>query len=261
MKQLAVITGASSGIGAEFAHIISNENYHVLLVARRKDRLEALQKSIQSLGGHASIFVTDLTKTGEIPKLFNKIRTIGLPLGIFINNAGFGMTDRFQDGDWNRIKELMDLNINVLVECTWRSLQLMNMQKFGKILNVASTAAFQPIPYMSIYAASKALVSNFSMAIHEETKANGITVSCLHPGKTDTEFFEVAKMKDERFVKQVTSMNANIVARIGWNGMKKGKSYIVAGWLNKLLVLLVKISPLHLTIISSKFLFKPAHLR
>jgi uncharacterized protein len=229
MTPITLITGASAGLGVEFARQLSARGQRLVLVARRKDRLDALAKEL----GNARAIALDLSKKGAAAKLMADIAAAGEQVDVLVNNAGFGLIGRFAELDAARLREMIDLNCGVLTELTRAIAPQMIARKSGAILNVASTAAFQPGPKMAVYFATKAFVLSLSEALHEELKPHGIKVSCLCPGPTRTEFGDVAGFGGNGLFDRV-AMNAPDVVRTGIAGLDKNKAVVVAGWMNKI---------------------------
>ena len=229
MKKIALITGASAGLGVEFARALSERGHRLVLVARRKDRLDALVKEL----GKARAVALDLSKSGLAAKLMADIAANGETVDVLVNNAGFGLIGRFAELDAKREREMIDLNVGTLTDLCRAVAPAMVKRKSGAILNVASTAAFQPGPKMAVYFATKAFVLSLSEALHEELKPHGITVSCLCPGPTRTEFGEVAGFGGNSLFDRV-AMSANEVVKTGLEGLDKNRAVVVTGWLNKI---------------------------
>src|ERR1043165_460303 len=190
-----LITGASSGIGEAFARALAGRGHNLLLVARSEEKLSQL---CSELSGASSIdcqyVALDLSKPEFPAKLFDETKTRGLEIDLLINNAGFGSMGEFATQDLAHELNMIDLNVRSLVERSYRFLRPMRERKSGAIINVASTAGFQPVPYMATYAATKAFVLSFSEALWEENRAHGVHVMALCPGVTETNFFEAAGM-------------------------------------------------------------------
>lgn len=192
----AVITGASSGIGREFARRLAKEGYNLILVARRKDRLQELSKELSLLGSECILMPMDLSKEKKCYKLADNLAD--KKIGIFINNAGFGDSGLFVEGSMEREMEMVNVNVRAVHILTKRMLQQMKKQGGGYILNVASSAGLMPAgPYMAVYYATKAYVTSLTRAVAEELRQQGspIYVGCLCPGPVDTEFNEVANVE------------------------------------------------------------------
>jgi len=225
-----LITGASSGIGAAFARKFAALGRNVFLVARSEDKLITICNELGRMSGiRAQYFVLDLTEPDAPARLFEETVKRGLQIDMLINNAGFGSMGDFAKLDLDREVEIVDLNVRALVELTHRFLVPMRTRKQGTIINVASTAGFQPVPFMATYAASKAFVLSFSEALWEENRPYGVHVMALCPGVTETNFFEAAKM-DRPPMRG--SQTPEEVAETALRGLKRKKSSVISGWIN-----------------------------
>jgi short-subunit dehydrogenase len=228
VKKVALVTGASAGLGVEFARQLSKRGYRLVLAARRKDRLEALAKEL----GNARAVAIDLSKASAPAKLMADVEANGETIDLLVNNAGFGLIGRFAELDAKRLRQMVDLNVGALMELCRSTAPAMIERKSGGIINVASTAAFQPGPKMAVYFATKAFVLSFTEALHEELKPHGIKVSCLCPGPTHTEFGEVAGFGGNGMFDHV-AMNSPEVVERGLAGLDKNQAVVVPGWMNK----------------------------
>jgi hypothetical protein len=229
LKKVALITGASAGLGVEFARQLSKRGHRLVLAARRKDRLEVLAKEL----GNARAVAIDLSKANAAAKLLADVEGAGEQVDLLVNNAGFGLIGRFAELDSKRERQMVDLNIGVLMDLCRAVAPDMIKRKSGGILNVASTAAFQPGPNMAVYFATKAFVLSFTEALHEELKPHGVRVSCLCPGPTRTEFGEVAGFGGNGLFDR-TAMNAPEVVEAGIKGLEKNRAVVVPGLVNKI---------------------------
>jgi hypothetical protein len=229
LKTVALITGASAGLGVEFARQLSKRGHRLVLAARRKDRLEALAKEL----GDARAVAIDLSKGNAAAKLLLDVEAAGERVDLLVNNAGFGLIGRFSELDAKRERQMIDLNIGVLMELCRGVAPQMIARKSGGIINVASTAAFQPGPNMAVYFATKAFVLSFTEALHEELKPHGVKVSCLCPGPTRTEFGEVAGFGGNSLFDR-TAMNAPEVVEAGLKALDKNRAVVVPGLVNKI---------------------------
>ena len=229
MKKVALVTGASAGLGVEFARQLSTRGHALVLTARRKDRLEELAKEL----GNARAVAIDLSKKDTVAKLLADVEAHGETVDLLVNNAGFGLIGRFAELDAKRQLQMIDLNVRALTELCRAVAPAMIERKSGGILNVASTAAFQPGPKMAVYFATKAFVLSLSEALHEELKPDGIKVSCLCPGPTRTEFGDVAGFGGSGAFDRL-AMTAAKVVEIGLEGLDRNKAVVIAGIVNKL---------------------------
>jgi hypothetical protein len=229
VKKVALVTGASAGLGVEFARQLSKRGHRLVLAARRKDRLEELAKEL----GNARAVAIDLSKSNGAAKLMADIGAHGETVDLLVNNAGFGLIGRFAELDAKRERQMIDLNVGALTDLCRAAAPAMIERRSGAILNVASTAAFQPGPKMAVYFATKAFVLSLSEALHEELKRHGVKVSCLCPGPTRTEFGEVAGFGGNSLFDRV-AMSADKVVEIGLKGLEANRAVVVAGWLNRI---------------------------
>lgn len=225
---VALITGASAGLGVDFARQLSARGMRLVLVARRKDRLDALAAEL----GNARTVELDLSEDGATDRLMADLAAHGEHVALLVNNAGFGLTGRFAGHDGKRLRQMIDLNCGALTELAHAVLPGMIERNSGQILNVASTAAFQPGPGMAVYFATKAYVLSFSEALHEEVKQDGVVVSALCPGPTATEFGEVAGFGGHPVVDKMFMTSPDVV-RIGLEGIQHGKAVVIPGFANK----------------------------
>ncbi len=227
-RGVTLITGASAGLGAEFARQCRARGETVVLVARRKERLEELR---DRLGDSVFVHAADLTRPDRIEALLRWLETEGLEIDTLINNAGFGATGRFVDTTRERLLEMIDLNVRSLTDLCRLVLPAMIARKRGGILNVASTAAFQAGPYAAVYYASKAYVLSLTEALHHEAKGSGVKVSALCPGPTATEFFEVAGAPDSKLARVAVRPEGVVAA--GLRGLDRNAPIVIPGVANK----------------------------
>ena len=228
-RPVTLITGASAGLGVEFARQCVARGQEVVLVARRKDRLNRLAAEV----GNAQVIAADLSELDAPAKLFAELASRGLWAKVLINNAGFGLRGPFDALPLDRQLEMIDLNVRALTALTFFAVEEMAKRGGGAILNVASTAAFQPGPKMAVYFATKAFVLSFTEALHEEWKDRGIKVSALCPGPTRTEFGEVAGIGTLGSFDRL-SMEAAPVVRAGLDGLERNQAVVIPGTTNKL---------------------------
>ncbi len=238
MRKIALITGASAGLGAEFARQLSKRGHRLVLAARRKDRLEALAAEL----GNARAVTADLAKPGAAAELIGDIERAGESVELLVNNAGFGLHGRIAKLDPARQREMIDLNCGALFDLSRAVLPAMIERKAGAILNVASTAAFQPGPGMAVYFATKAFVLSLSEALHEEVKRHGIRVTALCPGPTKTEFGEVAGFAGNGAFDR-WSMDSETVVRAGLAGLERNKAVVIPGAINKAGAVSTRLAP------------------
>jgi uncharacterized protein len=226
--KVALVTGASAGLGAEFARQLSKRGHRLVLAARRKDRLEVLAKEL----GDARAVTIDLSKADAAAKLMADLEAHGETVDLLVNNAGFGLIGRFAELDARRERQMIDLNIGTLADLCRAVAPGMIEQKSGGIINVASTAAFQPGPKMAVYFATKAFVLSLTEALHEELRPHGIHVTCLCPGPTRTEFGDVAGFGGNGLFDRV-AMESPVVVKAGLEGLDRNKAVVVPGLVNK----------------------------
>src|ERR1044072_1652397 len=225
-----LITAASSGIGEAFARKLADRGHNLLLVARSEDKLINLCNELGRAGAiHAQYVAIDLSLPESPARLFEETVKRDLQIDFLINNAGFGSMGEFATLDLAREVNMIDLNVRALVELTHLFLQPMRERKRGAILNVASTAAFQPVPFMTTYAATKAFVLSFSEALWEENRPYGIEVMALCPGVTNTNFFEASRMQRPP---ARTSQTPDEVVDTALRALKRRKSSVISGWTN-----------------------------
>jgi uncharacterized protein len=240
MKQTALITGASSGIGLDLAHLFAEDGHDVVLVARSEDKLRELAKELEAKHGiRATVIVADLAK----PHAPQQIFVVAPPVDILVNNAGYGTSGKFAETDLRAELDMIQVNLAALTHLTKLFLGPMLERRRGRILNVASTASFQPGPLMAVYYATKAYVLSFSEAIAEETRGTGVTVTALCPGPTATGFQKAANMGSEALLKVMRPVSSMEVARAGYRGLMRGKRIVIPGMKNKLGVQSLRVSP------------------
>jgi short-subunit dehydrogenase len=231
-----LVTGASSGIGAEFARQLAARGMHCVLVARRADRLRAVAEEIEAAHGtRCEIIVADLSQPRAGRQLLADVADRGIVLDLLVNNAGFGLLSTVEKIDVGRALELIQVNIAALTELTLLAAKDMVRQGHGGIINVGSVVAFQPVAYMGVYAASKAYVLHFSEAMWAELRSHGVTVTTLCPGTTRTEFFDQAGVPG--WAERKRGQDVRSVVRAGLEAFDSGRHYVVSGWTNYLVSL------------------------
>ena len=255
--QWALVTGASSGIGAEFARKLASRGMHLILVARRRHLLEQLAEELHTAHGtKCEVIVCDLTQPDELRAMVEQVRQKQIPVELLINNAGFGQVGPVEKTDSSKVMEMVQLNITALTELTYAFLPAMLERKHGGVINVASVAAFQPIAYMGAYAASKAYVLHFSEALWAEAREQGVTVMALCPGVTATEFFDVAGATG--WLAKHRSQTVQQVVKTALKYFERRRQYIVCGWLNYLLSLAVRLANRRTVVRESMKYFRPS---
>lgn len=236
-RPLALVTGASVGIGRELAREFAAHSHDVILVARDRDALEALAGTLEGRHGiKATVFVFDLADAGSPQRLYDAVVAEGLEVDVLVNNAGFGLGGAFADTDIERELDMIQVNIASLVQLTKLFMQPMLKRRQGRILNVGSTAGFQPGPYMSVYFATKAFILSFSQALDEELRNTGITVTCLCPGATATEFAKRAGITQTRLFSLTGVDDPADVARYGFAATMRGERIAIPGLKHKMMV-------------------------
>ncbi|MGA9801453.1 MAG: SDR family oxidoreductase [Terriglobales bacterium] len=240
----ALITGASGGIGYELAKLFAKDHHNLVLVARNGPRLEQIADELQrQFGITVTTVALDLTEPATPRSLFAQLQSDGIAVDILVNNAGYGKFGEFADISVEDSLGQIQLNITALTELTALFLRPMLERGSGKIMNVASTAGFQPGPLMAVYYATKAYVISFSEALANELAGKGIIVSCLCPGATETDFAARAGNDKTRLFKSLRPMDAKTVARAGYRGLLKGKTLVIPGFRNWLVAESVRFSP------------------
>lgn len=232
----ALITGASGGIGEELAKIHARNGHDLILAARSGDRLNAIKNELEkAFSIRVEVIAIDLSEPGAAHRLFESAGGMNLEVDFLINNAGFGTFGMFAEADIVKTEEMMRLNMESLTTLTRLVLPGMIARKSGRIMNIASTAAFQPGPLMAVYFASKAYVLRFSEAIANELQGSGVRITVYCPAATQTGFQLAAKMEDSRLVKNRKLDSAENVAQDAYKAMMYGKTVAIYGWINALL--------------------------
>ena len=238
-----MITGASNGLGVEFAKIHAAKGDNLVLVARGKDKMNLLKAEIEKRHNVSVLVIgRDLSEPAAAKTIFNELKTQKIKVDYLINNAGFGDFGNFENSNWEKQLQMINLNITALAYFTRLFLPDMIKNKYGKIMNVASTAAFQPGPSMSVYFATKAFVLSFSEAIANELKGTDVTVTALCPGATATGFKTAASLDNSNLFKG-TIATSKSVADFGYKAMMKGKTVVIHGLMNKIMVFSVRFAP------------------
>ncbi len=252
----ALITGASSGIGAEFARQLAARGMHLVLVARREGRLEELARELDRRHGtRCQIMGCDLGDASAPRRLVESLEQSGLQIDLLVNNAGLGHVATIEHSNLERLRELLAVNVTALTELTYLLLPPMLERQEGGIINVASVAGFQPVGYMGAYAASKAYVLHLSESLWGEARQCGVTVMALCPGTTRTEFFDSAGMSG--WLNKHRSQTPEEVVRAGLAGLEKHRQYYVPGWMNYFMTLAARLVPRKTVVVQSMSFFRP----
>ncbi len=243
-RRTALITGASSGIGAELAKVFARAGYDLVLVARSEDRLRALQVEVESRHAIAArVLAVDLADPAAPATIHARLEQEGVVVHALVNDAGFGVHGPFAETDLAAELAMIQVNVAALTQLTKLFSPAMLGRGHGRILNVASTAAFQPGPLMAVYYATKAYVLSFSEALAEELRGTGVTVTTLCPGPTRTPFQERANLGGSFLANRFTVMDAATVARAGYRGLVRGEALVIPGLLNRLTPVVVRLTP------------------
>ncbi|MGO8753232.1 MAG: SDR family NAD(P)-dependent oxidoreductase [Thermoguttaceae bacterium] len=243
MNETALITGALSGIGLELAKLFAADKSNLVLVARSKEKLDQLADELrQAHGVEIHVLPKDLADPAAPQAIFDELAANGVQVDVLVNNAGFGASGPFADLPLQRQLEMIQVNVTALTELTRLFLPAMIERKRGGILNVGSTASFQPGPMMAVYCATKAFVLSFTEALAEEVVGTCITVTCLAPGATETGFAATAGMS-KSFLFRSGVMDVRRVARAGYRGFRAGKVLVVPGLKNRLTIFSLRFAP------------------
>jgi short-subunit dehydrogenase len=252
---VALVTGASGGIGYEISHELARRGYPVVVVARSAGKLRTLSKELQTrYQTPATVMACDLAAPGAAVKLMAQLSRQKLVVDVLVNNAGIGSSGDFAEVAWETQNSMLQLNIVALTQLTHLLLPQMLQRKTGRILNVGSTGAFSPVPGMAVYGATKAFVLSFSEALAAELQGSGVTVTALCPGATHTGFAAHAQVQNSLIFK--FAMPAKTVARLGVQALLQGKKIIMPGWLNRLMVFSIRLSPRAAVLAVSRLLMK-----
>lgn len=243
-KKVALITGASRGIGLELANECAKHGHDVVLVARRRDALEGAAGQIEGkYPVRAIVIPADLSDPAAPSEIFASMMEQKIEVNVLINNAGFGLGGAFLETPIEREIEMVQVNVTALMHLTKLFAPPMVKRRSGRIMNVASTAAFQPGPLMAVYYATKACVLSFSEAIAEEWRNTGVTVTALCPGATATDFAETAQISNTRLFQRLGVADAGDIARHGYKAMMRGDRVAIPGWRDKLMIQAERFAP------------------
>jgi uncharacterized protein len=255
--KVALITGASSGIGKALAAEFAKDGYHVVLAARSVAKLEVIADELRKhYGREATVIAADLEAADGAVKLHAAVKAKGLVLDALVNNAGYGLFGEFRKSALNEEEAMMRLNMLALVALSKLFLPDL-LQRKGKLLNVASTAAFQPGPYMAVYYATKSFVLSFSEAIAEELADSGVTVTALCPGPTASGFQDKAAMHDSALVKGKRLPTSEEVAAAGYRAMQRGQRVYIPGVMNWIMAQSIRFTPRRMVTALVKTMSKP----
>lgn len=252
----ALITGATGGIGLEIAKLFAQNGISLILVARNQESLQAIAKQLTVYPIEVRIYAKDLSVIESAKHIYDDIKANHLTVDYLVNNAGFGINDRFVDIEWEKEVQMYTLNMLTLAYFTKVFATEMKSQKFGRILNIGSTGSFQPGPYMAGYCATKAFVLSLSEAVNHELRGTNVSVSTLCPGVTDTKFHAVAQTEETGMSKLLPHASAEKVAQYGYRLMMKGQSMGVQGLMNKLIVFSNRLTCRKLVVVLSGKLLK-----
>ena len=251
-----LVTGASSGIGAEFSRQLAARGMHLVLVARREDRLRGLAAELEAAHGtRCEIIPADLSQPHAGRDLLAEVSRRGIMVELLVNNAGFGLVSSVEETDVERALELIQVNVTGLTELTLLMAQEMVRRGHGGIINIGSVVSFQPVGYMGVYAASKAYVLHFSEALWAELRSRGVTVTALCPGTTKTEFFDRSGVPG--WAERTWSEDVKTVVRTGLKAFDARRPYVVSGWTNYLLSLAVRLATRATVVNGSMSVFRP----
>ncbi|QDU82157.1 Sulfoacetaldehyde reductase [Polystyrenella longa] len=252
----ALVTGASSGIGMEFARALAARGMHLVLTARRRDELEALAEELHTRHGTRSLIIPgDLADPDFPQQLISETKRQKIAIELLVNNAGFGMADTIENTDRERVLEMLQVNMSALTNLTYLALPDLLERGHGAVLNVSSISAFQPVAYMPAYSASKAYILHFSEALWAEARSRGVTVMALCPGVTTTNFFEIAGVGG--WLKKHRAHAPDYVVRIALKSLDKRRQYVVPGIRNYLLSLASRIASRRTVVQGSMKYFRP----
>ena len=244
IKKTALVTGASSGFGREFVKLFAQDGYNLILVARHEDDLQEVAQQLENdySGCETWVVAKDLTQPQAAQELYEEVKQKGITVQALVNDAGFGEHGLFAESDFEKELAMIQLNVVSLVTLTKLFMRDMLERGEGRILQLASTASFMPMPKLSVYAATKAFVLSFSEAVAYELKDTGVTMTALCPGASDTEFFERADAEGANITETPLSDPAE-VAKDGYEAMMKGETRVISGVMNKTQVYLSNIVP------------------
>ena len=257
----ALVTGASSGMGYEYAKLFAKDGKKIVVLARSRDKLEGLKKDLEKQHGtKVMVLVKDLSDPKAPQEVFSELEKAGINIDVLVNNAGYDVYGKFQDTDWQREATMIQVNVLALTQLTKLFLKKMLEKKSGKILNISSSAGFGPTPWSSVYGGTKHYVLGFSNAIAHELKGTGVSVTCFCPGNTKTLFFERAGAEECRIDKRrIQQMDAATAAKHGYKALAKGKTTASPGMLNSFMVFMIRLMPRSMVCTTASYLMQPVN--
>jgi short-subunit dehydrogenase len=243
MSRAALVTGASSGLGEEFARLFAADGIDLVLVARRRDRLEALAGQLRTAGKiSVHVVAADLSVPDEVERVVREVQALPVEIEFLVNNAGLGNVGTFAESSLEKQMVMVDVNIRALVRLTHAFLPGMLARKRGRVLNIGSTAGLQPGPFGAVYYATKAFVNSFTEALSHELKGTGVTATVSLPGATATEFASVAGSGNTALFRRGVMSSAD-VARGAYAAMNRGTPFVIHGFMNRMLAFSVRLGP------------------
>ena len=243
MGRTALVTGASSGLGEEFARLFANDGIDLVLVARRRDRLDSLAAKLRAERKVTVLVIAaDLSVAGEVERVIREVQASGMEIEFLVNNAGLGNVGSFARSKLETQMVMVDVNVRALVRLTHAFLPAMLERRRGRVLNIGSTAGLQPGPYGAVYYATKAFVNSFTEALSHELKGTGVTATVSLPGATATEFASVAGSGTTRLFRSGVMSSAE-VARDAYRAMGRGIPFVIHGFMNRMLAFSVRLGP------------------
>lgn len=245
-QKYALITGATSGIGYELAKLFAKDQYNLVIVARNTEELEKASNEFKQSGVEVITISKDLFKVEAPFEIYDEIKSKGIQIDVLVNDAGQGQYGLFAETDINRELDIIQLNIGATISLTKCFLPEMIARKEGKILNLSSIAGKTPGPYQSVYHGTKAFIQSFTEAIRSENKDNGVTITALLPGATETDFFNKADMNDSKIVQGGGMATAADVAKDGYDALMSGDDMVISGFKNKAMIGMTNLTPDHL---------------
>ncbi|WP_419801366.1 SDR family NAD(P)-dependent oxidoreductase [Mucilaginibacter sp.] len=245
-QKYALITGATSGIGYELAKLFAKDQYNLVIVARNTEELEKTSAELKQSGIEVVTIAKDLFNREAPMEIYNEIKSKNIRIDVLVNDAGQGQYGLFSETEIDRELEIIQLNIGATIALTKPFLKEMIARKDGKILNLSSIAGKTPGPYQAVYHGTKAFIQSFTEAIRSENKDNGITITALLPGATETDFFNKADMNDSKIVQDGSMSSAADVAKDGYEALMSGNDMVISGFKNKAMIGVTNLTPDHL---------------